>query len=61
MSQNRSIWERQRLQQFAGREGLSLTLVQNLQAKDSRASFDQDVDRVVDPEFQLINAPRNDA
>lgn len=51
-------WQLERLQQFANRNGLSLTIVQDLLLDKARAhSFDEQIDRSVDPEFQTINRP----
>lgn len=54
----RQAWNLERLQQFADRNGLSLTIVQDLLLDKARAvSFEEQIDRSVDPEFQTINRP----
>lgn len=55
----RLTWHRRRLQQFADRRGLSLTVVQVLlQDKTREAFLNKEIDRAVDPFYQLENMPQ---
>jgi len=49
-------WQLERLQQFADRNGLSQTIVQDL-LLDKGVSFEEQIDHSVDSEFQTINRP----